>query len=206
MSTRSENKRLDFKTQCFYCESLCVVDFKYPDRNKFEEVRTKDTFIHKNTLAICKNRDDKQAKSIEGILLVVNDLVVAEAKYHVSCRVNLEKPVPQNKTPGRPVSTEKVTMFNKACEILEEDVDLYTVSEFHNVMSSLGNNIYTLKMTQQKLQEKYGDSMKLVTRDGKSNTILLERVADILSEQWYNERKTNVSDEPERVIKLLHNF
>ena len=45
-------------------------------------------------------------------------------------------------------------MFNKACEILEEEVDLYTVSEFHNIMSSLGNNIYTLKLTQQELQEK----------------------------------------------------
>ena len=42
-------------------------------------------------------------------------------------------------------------------------------------------------MTQQKLQEKYGDSMKLVTKYGKSNIILLERVADILYEQWYNE-------------------
>ena len=84
MSTRSESKRFDFKTQCFYCESPCVVDFKHPDRSKFEEVKTKDPMIYKNTLAICKNRDDKQAKSIEGRLLVVNDLVAAEVKYHVS--------------------------------------------------------------------------------------------------------------------------
>ena len=104
--------------------------------------------IHKNTLAICKNRDDKQVKSIEGRLLVVNYLVVADDKYHVSCRFNFEKPVPQNKTLGRPVSTEKVTIFNKACEILEEDVDLYTVSELNIIMPSLENNIYTLKMTQ----------------------------------------------------------
>ena len=68
-------------------------------------------------------------------------------------------------------------------------------------MSSLGNNIYALKVTQQKLQEKYGNSMKLITRDGKSNIILLERVADIFSEQWYNERKTNISNESERVIR-----
>ena len=78
--------------------------------------------------------------------------------------------MPQSKTPTRPVSTEKVTIINKACEI-PEDVDLHTVSEFHNIMSSLGNNIYTLKMTQQKLQETYGDSMKLVTRDEKRNIV-----------------------------------
>ena len=56
-------------------------------------------------------------------------------------------------------------------------------------------------MTQQKLQEKYGDSMRLVTKDGKNNIILLERVADILSEQWYNERNTNICDESELVIR-----
>ena len=189
-----------FLTQRFYCQSPCVVDFKHPYSNNFEEVITKDTIIHKNTLAICKNADDKQAKSTERRLLVVNDLVAAEAKYHVLCRVNFEKPVPQHQTPARPVSTEKVMTFNKACEILEENVDLYTVSELHNMMSRLENNIYTLKMTQQKLQEKYGNSMKLVTRDGKSNTILLESVADIVMEQWHNERKTYISDESERLI------
>ena len=68
--------------------------------------------MYKNTLTICKSGDNKQAKSIEGRLLVVSHLVAAEAKYHVSCRVNFEKPVPQNKTPGRPVSTENVTIFN----------------------------------------------------------------------------------------------
>ena len=109
--------------------------------------------------------------------------------------------MPQNKTLGRPVFTEKVTIPNKACEILEEDVDLYTVFEFQNITSSLGNDIYTLKMTQPKLQERYDDSMKLVTRDAKSNIILLEKVADILSEQWYNERKTNLFDKSKRVIR-----
>ena len=29
LSARSESKRFDFKTQCFYCESRCV-DFKHP--------------------------------------------------------------------------------------------------------------------------------------------------------------------------------
>ena len=78
---------------------------------------------------------------------------------------------------------------------------MYTVFEFQNITSSLGNDIYTLKMTQPKLQERYDDSMKLLTRDAKSNIILLEKVADILSEQWYNERKTNLFDKSKRVIR-----
>ena len=51
---------------------MCSIDFKRPDRNKFEEVRTKDAQIQKNTLAICKNKDDKQAKPIEGRLIVAS--------------------------------------------------------------------------------------------------------------------------------------
>ena len=31
--------------------------------------------------------------------------------------------------------------------------------------------------------------------------ILLERVADIVMEQWHNERKTYISDESERLIR-----
>ena len=50
-------------------------------------------------------------------------------------------------------------------------------------MSKLGDDIYSSKMTQIKLKERYGDSMHLVTRDGKSNIIVLDRVSDILSEK-----------------------
>ena len=48
-------------------------------------------------------------------------------------------------------------------------------------MSKLGDDIYSPIMMQIKLKERYGDSMRLVTRDGKSNIIVLDRVSDILS-------------------------
>ena len=57
-------------------------------------------------------------------------------------------------------------------------------------------------MKQPKLQEKYVDSMKLATRDRKSNMIWLERV-DILCERWYNERNTNIFNELERVVRTV---
>ena len=78
-------------------------------------------------------------------------------------------------------------LFEKACESLEDDIELYTVAEFHNLMSKLGDDIYSPKMTQMKLKERYGASMRLVTRDGKSNIIVLDRVSDILLEKWYQE-------------------
>ena len=86
---------------------MCSIDFKHPDRNKFEEVRTKDAQIQKNTLAICKNKDDKQAKPIEGRLIVASKWFgCSGSENHASCRINFKKPVPQKKTPDRPVCTE----------------------------------------------------------------------------------------------------
>ena len=193
-------KDLILKCNVFTVNILVSLIKKHPDRNKFEEVRTKGTGIHRATLEICMKRDDKLGKTIESRLLNVSDLVAAEAKYHIACRTNFENPLPKNKTSGRPVSTEKMTLFNEACKQLEDDVELYTVSEFYNMMSKLGNDTYTLKMTQAKLQEKYGESIRLVTREGKSNIILLDRVGDILSEKWYEERKTNLTVESERIV------
>ncbi|XP_065650661.1 uncharacterized protein LOC136078782 [Hydra vulgaris] len=55
-------------------------------------------------------------------------------------------------------------------------------------------------MTQNKLKEKYGDSMHLVSRQGKSNVIILDRFRHILCENWYTRKKHNAEDEQIRVI------
>ena len=98
----------------------------------------------------------------------MSDLVAAEARYHVPCSTNFENPVPKFEKKGRRTSTRKLMLFEKTCESLVDDIALYTVAEFHNLMSRLRDQIYSLKMTQIKLKERYTDSKCLVTRDGKS--------------------------------------
>ena len=78
-SLRRENKSFDFKKQCFYYNGTCIVDTKHPDRNKFEEVRTKDTTIYKQTLNICKF-----------CLLYINDLVAEKQDITFTCKKNFE--------------------------------------------------------------------------------------------------------------------
>ena len=52
------------------------------------------------------------------------------------------------------------------------------------------------------LKGRYRDSIHLVTRDGKSKSIVLYTVNDVLSEKWYKEqRKENVNDESKRTVK-----
>ncbi|CAK8697783.1 unnamed protein product [Clavelina lepadiformis] len=200
VSTRSDQQSFDFKKQCFYCGYSCMFDERHPDRNKFEEVRTKSSGIYYVTLALCQSRDDELAKTVQARLLSAHDLVAAEARYHVPCRTRFENPA-QYSTPGRPTSTEKMTLFNAACKKMEDDMDLYTVAEFHSMMQELGDDVYSLKMTQIKIIEKYGNSLRFVERNGKSKIILLDRVSGIIGEKWYEERDSNVSQETERIVK-----
>lgn len=100
------------------------LDPKHPNRRKFEEVRTKATGIYSTTLEICKTRDDEIAKTIESRLLNINDLVAAETRYLVACRASFENSVPKYSTSRRPTSIEKLNLFNKACKVLEYDIEL----------------------------------------------------------------------------------
>ncbi|XP_047133401.1 uncharacterized protein LOC124811573 [Hydra vulgaris] len=181
---RAKMELFDFKTQCFYCGGDCVYDRKNPNRNKFEEVRTKKAAIYSSTIEICRNREDQLAKTIEARLISVNDLVAAEGRYHVSCRASFENPLLKYLTSGRPTCSNKMTSFNTICELLERDIELYTLSEFHLKMMSISDDVYSIKM---KLKEVYGKSLRFVKREGRSNIILLDSVRDILCEKWYQE-------------------
>ena len=145
--SRSAYGNFNFKTQCFYCGNLCVFDPKHPDRKNFEKVRTKLTKIRSVTLDNCKTRDDLVFKTIGSRLLNVSDLVTAEARYHIPCRTNFENPVPKFEKKGRPISTQKLILFEKVCESLD-DIELYTVAEFHDLICKLRDDIYSSKMKQ----------------------------------------------------------
>ena len=123
----------------FYYNETCIADTKHPDRNKFEEVRTKDIAIYKLTLNIFKIRKDDLAKHIELRLLQINDLVAAEARYHVTYKKNSENAFSVS-TPGRPVKRDK-QKFEKACIAVENYTALFLiwrVSKFHKFMSDSG--------------------------------------------------------------------
>ena len=200
-SKRLRGVVFDFKKSCFYCEKPCQYDERHPDRFKrYWEVRTVETDIHKETLDLCKLRNDEYAMNIQRRLLSVKDLVAPEARYHVSCRSSFETSSGQKS--GRPASSSKVELFEEACDkFLENDIELYTVVEFHDLMSSLGDEVYSVKTTQTKLGERYKGCIQFVSREGKSNIILLERSAKVLSEQWYLERKAKIKDESARIVK-----
>ena len=56
-------------------------------------------------------------------------------------------------------------------------------------------------MTKKKLQEKYREEINFVSRNGKSDIIILSNISSTLTEAWYNEQKVSKADEAERIIK-----
>lgn len=84
---------------------------------------------------------------------------------------------------------------------MEDECELYTVKDFQEAMQKLGDDVYSVKMTKIKLKERYGDSLQFVNREGRSDIILLDNISVILTESWYDQRKSNQCDEAERIIK-----
>ena len=87
-------------------------------------------------------------------------------------------------------------MFDK----MEHECELYAVEDSQETMQKLGDNVYSVKITKIKLKERYGDSLKFVNREGRSD-ILLDNIRIILTECCYDQRKSNQCDEAERIIK-----
>ena len=47
---------------------------------------------------------------------------------------------------GRQTSTQKLIVFKTTCKLLEDDIELYTIAEFHDLITTLGDDIYSPKM------------------------------------------------------------
>ena len=97
-----------------------------------------DSSILKTTLKICQQRNDKYSKVTEMRLLSVSDLVAAEAKYYKSCRSSFKNLPSSHLTPGCPTSEEKMNVFLSMCPKSEDEIDIYTLTEFHEAIAKLG--------------------------------------------------------------------
>ena len=91
------------------------------------------------------------------------------------------------------------------CDKIEDICEVYTVKDFEEAIQKLGDNVYSVKITKIKLKERHGDSLQCVNREGRSDIILLDNVSVILTESWYDQRKSNQPDEAERIIKTAAN-
>ena len=96
--------------------------------------------------------------------------------------------------------------FENLCHWLEVEggTELFTLSELHEKMKELasGSEVYTIKRLKQKLLYHYKDVIFFAEVKGHHNVVCFRNMAKhIISEKWYMERKDNVEEETECIIK-----
>ena len=68
-------------------------------------------------------------------------------------------------------------------------MQFFTVLEFHKFISEIvkesETEVYSVRMSYSKLKDQYSDALTLVTRQRRSNIILLDEVRFILCKNWY---------------------
>ena len=97
-------------------------------------------------------------------------------------------------------------IFDRVCCWLEEETETEVISlpQVHNKMLELSNNEYTYSKTwlKKKLQERYGNHLLFSEIKGHPNVLCFtDMVSYIVNEKWYKEKRSDVNDEANRIVK-----
>jgi hypothetical protein len=106
--------------------------------------------------------------------------------------------------PCRPLDLEQTDLFNGLCEMMEScDSELCTLTDLREKLKVLAgrDDVYCERTLQNKLKEKYGESISVTGVSGHKNVVCFRNLAlHIVSEKWYAERDTDPAKETERII------
>ena len=132
-----------------------------------------------------------------------------EAVYHRECLTKFMLNWPsfeaQNKLKCRPVDESMLQSFEMLCIWLEvqADAELYTVTELHKKVTELANGeaVYGTKWLKTKLKEKYKDSLYFAEINGRFDVVCFSNMVNyIANDKWYESRKSNKTNEAERIV------
>ena len=112
--------------------------------------------------------------------------------------------------PGSRTDNALKSNFEKLCKWLDEQTELFTVSELYAKMCSFAEkdqNVYSLKWMKKQLEQHHQNSIFFTDEPGRSNIVCFTDMAStILSEQWYKYRKDNFDDEKVGIITAASNL
>ena len=68
---------------------------------------------------------------------------------------------------------------------------------------SESDDVYWTKTIQRKLADKYGENLYISDIKGRRNLVCLKNIANVLlTDMWYQNRKVDLKEESERIIKM----
>ena len=100
------------------------------------------------------NEADNERSELFNRLINCIDLLQIEVRYHDKCRIHPVYRQQFQVKKGRPVNDTKMYYFEKVCEFLEQNGDLYTLKEPHLKMCELAEptDVYTVQWLKNKLK------------------------------------------------------
>ena len=153
----------------------------------------------------CDERNDTFASDVQKRLSICGNLVASKAVYHSHCHVRFffNKPTDAYKTPGQSQCPKMEATFNEICPWLEKENELLTFDEIRAKMIEISDEEkYTVKRIKQKLQDRYKDNIFFAKISGRKNVAYFRNEASwIISDQWYNNSRSNADDEAKLIIK-----
>lgn len=140
------------------------------------------------------------------------DFVVAKARYHqnwqvIFCGKHLK---PTNKNVGQPWNVAIIDAFEKACDWLEKEPELHSISKFAEKVweYSESSYVFTNKHQTTLLWNKYGDHILIASQGpSKGNILSLQDTAKFLIEQKFqsDRQRGDTNAEKERTINSVGN-
>ena len=195
---RSQIPTFDFQVHCFYFVSE-VKDDRYAQK-------CQTLSFQKVVLNQCDARKDAWSDEVRGHLSIINDLLAADAVYHVQCCTNFgmnrnlpviisaEVQEPERPRLGRPEDQDAKNAFSSVCKFLvENDYEQITVSDLVLYMGTLlqhsSSEPYSNKHIKRKLQERYPDEIIFIKINGKSNVVTFKANAKKVMYDYYTANK-----------------
>ena len=172
-------------------------------------------------LAICRERNDSWAATVEARITQIHDLHAADAVYHRMCSSNFrtKKSIPtfhqtqmnsakKVKLGGRPQDQEKMDAFLEAVKYLEQnDEEQITVSDSVKCMEDSliesDQSAYSNKYMKKRLLEHYGDKIIINEINSKPNVVTFRSKAEDVLHDFYQQHKTSFDpgDEKNRLVE-----
>lgn len=148
LETRINDKSFSWKENCFICGKKCV---GHKEKWSLCDVKMRDSPESTKTaiLSLIKNNEDEQSQAIFRRLSSCSDLPAVEARYHRSCRsqLNIRRHMrlvtPEKKPSGqrgrRPQEAQSIN-FDRLCKWLEAEAELHSLSELFEKMLEISDD------------------------------------------------------------------
>lgn len=203
-STSPRKKRInsfDFKKLCLFCGEEASEELERKKETKYRHaIRKVSTLTFKDTvLKAAEARGDKYGRNVKERVNFQYDLVSVEAKYHDKCFSNFLLLSGKGDV-GRPLDENiRIAMDNVFHYIENNDDCQFTLAELKDVIQGYVPDDKTII---KKLIARYGSNIVITTKSKSLTIICFRDTADnILTNSWYEERKTNFCDERSRIVE-----